>query len=351
MAGKEQAEEKALPASQKKLRDSRRKGQVSHSKDFISGFTFVVVLVYLLFSWTTIRDHILELMQVVASSSDRPFAATALHANELAISALLAIITPVVACVVVVGVVAGMVGTLGPIFAFDLVTPKMDHINPAEGLKRLFSLRSIIEFGKNLFKLVVLGVALFLVMRIWLQNLFEIPACGSHCIAPVMLAMLKALGAIAAIAFIAVGFIDLLLQRALFLRDMRMTRTEHKREQKDIEGDPIIRAEQRRRRRSFQFAPTTKLGVSSAVCLIFAPGRYAVGMRYNPKDTPVPAVVSKAQGLAASSMAEQAKHHKIPIIEDSELAQKLFDDHAMGDMIRREHFTDIANLLVRLGLV
>lgn len=349
MAGNEEAEEKTLPASEKKLRDGRRKGNVSQSKDFISGFTFLVIFIYLLFSWTTIRDRLLELMQLAASSTSAPFETASLQAQTLAMSVLLAISAPIAVFLVFTALLSGMVSTLGPVFAFDPVTPKMERINPAEGLKKLFSLKSVAEFGKNLFKLVVLGAALFLVMRSWLQDMFDIPACGAHCIAPILLAMLKAIGSIAAIAFIAVGFADLLMQRALFLREMRMTRTEHKREQKDLEGDPIIRSEQRRRRSMFN-AANVKTGVRNAVCVVTANGR-AVALRYNNEDTPVPTMVAKAREEGIASMLAQAKSHNIAIVENAELAEKLYARHSVGDAIRREFFSDVATVLVRLGFV
>lgn len=101
-------------------------------------------------------------------------------------------------------------------------------------------MRNVVEFGKILFKVTLLGSVLFLVLRYWLQAMFYVPNCGEACAVPVLLAAIKPILAVAALVFIVLGIMDVSIQRWLFLRDMRMTKTEYKRERKDLEGDPLI---------------------------------------------------------------------------------------------------------------
>ncbi len=70
----DESEEKNLPASQKKLTDARKKGQTSNSKDFVSGFTMFAATLYLLNQWPMMRNRLVELIDVVSTSTDRPFA-------------------------------------------------------------------------------------------------------------------------------------------------------------------------------------------------------------------------------------------------------------------------------------
>ena len=70
----DESEEKNLPASQKKLTDARRKGQTSNSKDLVSGFTMLAAVLYLLYRWPMMRDRLVELIDVVSTSTERPFA-------------------------------------------------------------------------------------------------------------------------------------------------------------------------------------------------------------------------------------------------------------------------------------
>jgi len=159
---------------------------------------------------------------------------------------------------------------------------------------------------------------------------------------------LKPLAVTAAIAFVAIGLLDVLLQYRLFLRDMRMTRTERKRELKDLEGDPLIRGERRRIRREVATKPA-RVGLRHAVVII-THGGYAVGLRYNHDDTPVPLVVSRGRGPASDEMLAEGRRLDIPIIDDATLAERLVKRHAVGDRIRRDLYNPVARVLVDLGL-
>ena len=143
----DETEQKSLPASEKKLRDARRKGRVSHSRDLVTGFTLTIMFIYLLIVWPALGDRLNELVTVVSQSVDRPFGEAGSRAVRLAVDILLLMSLPPVAIVVVGDLVAGMASTFGPVFSFDLVKPRFDHINPAQGLKRIFSVRNAVEFA------------------------------------------------------------------------------------------------------------------------------------------------------------------------------------------------------------
>src|SRR5215470_12356541 len=261
---KDQTEEKALPASPKKLRDARRKGQVSHSKDLVAGFGLFVAVFYLLYDWPVMREHVTDLLNVVTASVDQPFAETRQRAIMLALEVLWITSVPLAIVVFVGSVAAGMAGTLGPVFSFENVKLKFDHIDPVQGTKRIFSLRNVIEFAKAVAKVLVLTAAFWLVLRGFMQSLFETPSCGETCLGAMVVSTLRPLALTAAIVFVAIGVLDTFLQHRLFLRDMRMTRTERRRELKDLEGDPLIRGERRRIRHQVMARPG-RVGMRQAV--------------------------------------------------------------------------------------
>ncbi|TIV70119.1 MAG: translocation protein in type III secretion system, RhcU, partial [Mesorhizobium sp.] len=137
-------------------------------------------------------------------------------------------------------------------------------------------------------------------------------------------------------------------QRWLFLRDMRMTTTEYKREHKDLEGDPLIRHEQQRQRREAVLQPA-KLGVKNAV-IVFVSGDLAVALRYVKGETPVPAVVGKGQGRIAHEIMAQARQSGIPVVVDAAVAGSLFERVNTGTYIGEELFSPVVRHLVRHGL-
>jgi type III secretion protein U len=340
----EDTERKSLPASEKKLRDARRKkGQVAHSRDLVSGISLLVMFVYLLFAWSGIRDRAVGLIDTVAAAAAHPFAETRQRTIAVALEALAMTSGMIAAVVLVSTLAAGMVATGGPLLSFEHVKPKLEHISPLQGAKRIFSLRNLAEWAKGITKIVSLMVAFWIVLSGWLQPLFEIPFCGQECVAPMALAILKPLGTTAALVFIAIGLVDVMVQRQLFLRDMRMTQTELKREQKDLEGDPLIRGERRRIRHALLDGVRT--GVRHAVVVI-AYRDTMVGLRYRPGETPIPVVVCKGVGDKGQQMLSDARDLRIPIVDDAALAPALAARHAVGEMLQSEFFVQVAEVLL-----
>jgi type III secretion protein U len=343
----DETEQKSLPASEKKLRDARRKGRVSHSRDLVTGFTLTLMFIYLLIVWPTLGDRLHELVAFVSQSVDLPFGEAASRAVQLAIDVLLLITLPLVAIVVGGDLISGMASTFGPVFSFELVKPNFDHINPAEGLKRIFSLRNAVEFTKAAVKVATLGAAFFLIMGSTIEPLFETPVCGERCLVTAAVAAVKPLAAAAAVAYVAIGLVDLLIQRRLFLRDMRMTRTESKREHKDLEGDPLIRGERRRMRVQFA-ARNVRVGIRHAVIAIMHEDQI-VGLRYRPGETPVPLVVCKGYGETGRAMLAEARQLGIPIVDDATFAAALAARHKVGETIAPDLFKVAAETLVAAG--
>ena len=343
----EEAEEKKLPASDKKLRDARRKGQVSQSRDLVSGFTLFAALAYLYFAWPMIVDQFSELVQTVTTTGGS-FGEVSMRAIRHSFWMLMLVTSPLVGIIVVLTLAFGMLGTFGPVFSFEPLKPQFDHINPVKGLQKIVSLRNVIEFAKGLAKVVLLASLFVFILIAWLQSLFDAPGCGQSCIEPIIKAVLIPLGIAAALAFVVIGVIDVPIQRWLFLRDMRMTTTEYKREHKDLEGDPMIRHEQQRQRREAVMQPA-KLGVKNAV-IVFMSNDRAVALRYVKGETPVPTVVAKGQGRMAGEILAQARQAGIPVIEDATVADPLFETVNTGTYIGQDMFSPVVRYLVRHGL-
>lgn len=344
----EDAEEKSLPASHKKLREARRKGQVPLSRDLISGFTLFAALAYLYFIWPTVWNYLDELVEIVAGTANGSFRETGVRAARHAIVALFVVLGPMVGVVVTVTLVFGMIATYGPVFSFEPLKPKFDNISPAKGLKKIASLRNVIEFVKGLAKVVVLASLFVAMLLSWLQPLFDAPSCGESCVQHMIMAVLTPIGFAGALAFIIIGIIDVPVQRWIFLRDMRMTKTEYRREYKNLEGDPLIRQELHRQRRETVSNPV-KLGLKNAILVIVERDRL-VALRYVKGETQIPVVVAKGQDRIADVMAAEAKRLAIPIVEDPSLAGPLFDTTRTGGFIDQDHFLPVIGHLVRLGL-
>jgi type III secretion protein U len=344
----DESEEKNLPASHKKLADARRKGQTSNSKDLVSGFTMLAATLYLLYQWPTMRDRLVELIDIVSNSADRPFAETWPRAVYGALDVLVMTTVPLLAVVFAVAVVMGMAATGGPVFSFETVKLQFDHISPMKGAKRIFSSKNVVEFAKSLVKVVVVGVAFWAVLRGYISPLFQTPACGEDCLGRMVISTLQPLAVTAVIAFVVIGILDMPLQRYLFLKEMRMSLTEKKKEMKELDGNPLIKAERRRLQFMLSRAKKVRKGVHHAAFVVANEDR-VVGILYHREEAPVPLICSKARGQAGDEMVAEARRLEIPVAEDASLVDLLIP-RAIGDRIPPESFTDVARLLVRFGI-
>jgi type III secretion protein U len=341
------SEEKTLPASKKKLADARRKGKTSNSKDLVSGFTMLAAVLYLLYQWPVMRGRLVQLVDVVSASTEQPFAEAWQRAVYGAIDVLLASTVPLLVVVFAVAVVMGMAATRGPVFSFESVKLDFEHISPMKGAKRIFSSRNVIEFAKSLVKVVVVTAAFWTVLRGFIPSLFQTPSCGEGCLGQMLVSTLQPLALTAVIAFVVIGLLDMPMQRHLFLREMRMSLTEKKREQKEQDGNPQIKAQ--RRRLQFMFARTkVRKGVRHAAIVIAQEDR-VVGLRYHREEAPVPLICSKARGQAGDEMVAEARRLGIPVAEDASLVDLLIRQ-SIGNRIPQDTFTDVARVLVRFGI-
>jgi type III secretion protein U len=340
------SEEKTLAPSQKKLRDARQKGQVPRSLDLMTGFTILAGFAYLLITWTAIRDRLAQMLDVIATASGDPFPEVWQGATRRAWEIIMMVELPLVSAIAAASVIAGFLATLGPVFAVQALKPDFNRVSPITGLKRIFSLRNLVAFLASIVKIGVLAAAFWLTLRTSLQTIFEAPVCAEECLGGILVSVLQPLAITAIVMFLIIGFFDLILQRQLFIRDMRMTKAEYKREHKDLEGDPLIRREQRRLRRNLSEGGRLS-GTKHATIIIHGPHR-AIGLRFAAGETPVPVIVSNTAIGGEDTTLAELRRLGIPVIDDAGLADALARQ-SLGEFIAQHLFQPIADIFIREG--
>ena len=287
---------------------------------------------------------------MIAEIYVQPFAQVWPRVIDTAEQLLISLTLPVVGVTVIAVVLTNLVTMRGFVFSGEPIKPDFKRINPAEGFKRIFAMRNVIEFLKGLVKLTLLGVAFYVVGRQALQALMESSRCGSDCLQSTFFLVLKPLVFTVLAAFLALGLVDVLMQRWLFGREMRMTRSEQKRERKDMDGDPLIKGELRRQRREMQ-ALATQLGVGRASLMLGVKGDWVVGLRYVRGETPVPVVVSRATPEESAQMLAEAATLGIAHAMDAGLAAQVAKRAKPGDPVPEQTFQAVADLLVAARLI
>ncbi|RRI01542.1 EscU/YscU/HrcU family type III secretion system export apparatus switch protein [Mesorhizobium tamadayense] len=342
----ETSEEKTHAATPKKLSDARKKGQIPRSADFTRAAATCAGLGYLWLRGGVIVDKCHEALLLTDKLQNLPFDVAVRQALILLIELTLTTVGPLLGTLVAAVILAGLLANGGFVFSLESMKFNLEKIDPFQGLKRLASVRSVVEVGKTLLKVLVLSAAFSLSLLGMSKTMVYLPVCGMGCLG-IMFTEAKLLIGIGAGALVVGGLIDLLLQRALFLREVRMTKTEVTRESKEQEGTPELKGERRRIRDEAAGEPP--LGVHRAT-LIFTGGAILVGLRYVRGETGVPVLVCRAEGEPASVMFSEAQALRIKIIDDHVLARQLISTTRLGNAVPMQYFEPVARALFAAGL-
>jgi type III secretion protein U len=286
-----------------------------------------------------------QLRQLLLSGLDVKRAQDDLRVDDALIDAAthwLILVLPVVA---VAGLAAAgaLVAQVGLQTSFKPLELKFDAINPASGLKRIFSLRSLIDLLKTVLKALLIGAVLvrtgMLLVPLMLGVVYQ-PVGG---LADVAWGVLCKLFAVAGVLYAIVGMGDYAIQHWLFIRDHKMSKDEVKRENKDSEGDPHIKNERRRLGREFATAPPNE-SVANANVVVVNPTHYAVAVRYAPDEYPLPVVIAKGMDEAALQMRRDAQSAGVPIVGHPPVARALYKVE-LDEPIPDELFEAVAAIL------
>lgn len=339
------SEEKSLPASDKKLRDVRKKGQVTKSQDLVTAMVMVGTTLCILVTFPFVANRLYGLVELTTQMYQQPFETLWPRLVSLSIQVLVLSVLPIIFISFAMVVLTNIIVMKGVVFSGEPVRPKQQNINPVEGAKRIFSMRGIVEFLKSLIKIAVLILALVIVYMEGLPALMSSSYCGYYCMDEVFLSLMKPLVITALVIFIVVGLLDYRMQRWLFLREQRMTKSERKREQKDMHGDPQIRqARQRIKRELGKYGG--KIGLENTSILIGAGNDWLVGVRYVKGETTVPIVTCRATPEGAEELMELASSTDLMVVTDANLARSIGMRSSVGQPIPDGTFQSVANILV-----
>ena len=315
--------EKTEEPTDKKLRDAKQKGQGPKSTDAVAGAVLIVSLVGLIGMGGALYERLSSVVKVglgeaLQAKSNQAMAALA---TQMLMDALWAAL-PLVVLSVLAATVA-LFAQVGVVISFEGLTPKFDKLNPAEGVKKIFSMRALIEFIKSVVKAIALGWVLYFSVKGMVPLLVGsayLPLSSAALVA--WHSMLDLLG-VACLVFVVIAPFDFALQRFLFIKDQRMSKDDIKREHKEADGDPQMKGQRKAMAHEINNSPPQQK-VPGATVVVTNPTHFAVALRYDPETTPVPVVVAKGADEAAALIREIAARHGVPIVGNPPLARALF---------------------------
>ncbi|MCE2510721.1 MAG: flagellar biosynthesis protein FlhB [Alphaproteobacteria bacterium] len=345
MADQTENSQKTEEPTHKKLEDARKKGQVAHSREVNHWFMILgLTILMLAFAPQMMGDLREAMIGFIAAphaiSADGPGFSQTLQ--EAGWKVLLALLVPML-LLMATALVAGFLQS-GYVLAVERIHPKLEKISLLKGVKRLFSLKAIMEFTKGILKLAIVStVCTILILPEFshLEHLTGLPL-------PQALATLDSLairiliGVLSIISIIA--GIDYLYQRYDFQKQMRMTRQEVKDELKQTEGDPIIRSRLRQLRME-RAQRRMMAAVPEADVVGPNPTHYAVALKYDMETMEAPRLVAKGMDSLAARIREVAKENDVPVVENPPLAQALYAGVEIDQEISSEHYKAAAEVI------
>lgn len=343
----EQDSDRSEQATQHKLDEARKRGSVARSQDLtaVAMLAGLAIAVYAS-AWDGLRMAMRMQQRILARipNLDWTPAGMAHWLGELALG-VLGVLAPLFMVLVVVAVLANF-AQVGAVFTTHPLKPDLDRLNPASGIKRVMSMRTLYEAGKSILKLLVLAWIAWSVLRSIVPHLLglmqreprgylqELLGLGAGLLVKLMLG----LGLLATL--------DLLFTRWEFARRMRMSKRDIRDEHKNREGDPRIRSRIRQLRKEMLKRSQATRKVASADVLITNPTHLAVAVCYDHGKSLAPQVVAKGAGDLAMKMREIATRNQIPIVQNRALARALFREVDYEGFVPEKHYPQVAKIMV-----
>lgn len=341
--------EKTEDATQKKLDDARKEGQVAKSKEIVNAVYLVVAFYLLQFTIGNFGDSFIQVFNDVYSQIPKFIdkssmnIATAVEIFEACIKDIMLMLAPVL----IISVFIYFVGDLVQVKwkpTGKAIKPKFNKINPVSGFKRMFSKQSLV----NLLKAVaIVSICIYIIYsEIFdnynaLFNIYEVSLSNALVFAG---EMVFGVATKISLVYLLVGIVDLIFQRRKFSEDMKMTKQEVKDEYKMTEGDPTVKQQQRRRmREASQRRMMQKLPEADVV--ITNPTHYAVAIQYNVEISDAPVVLAKGEDYLAQKIKKVARENNIEIVENKPLARAIYASVDVGGKIPPELYQAVAEVL------
>ncbi len=344
MADNEDQSSKTEEPTDRKLQKLRDDGQVPRSREVNSFFALLgaLLLIGLVLPWQL--TEVMNLTGAVLSQTGDLGGDDAGGLLGFVMQKALIAAIPGFILLVFLALFGSMVQTGGLLMSTKPIEPKLSKIALDKGFKRLFSLKSLMEFLKSFFKLAVLGVTLYAILYYFREEFLLLADKNVAATVILVWKIVLIMIAVAMVFMFVIAVIDYMYQRFEFMKEQKMSRKEIKDEMKDSEGDPHIKARQRQimRERAQQ---RMMQDVPGADVVITNPTHYSVALQYDQEKSPAPIVVAKGVDAVALRIRTVAKEHNVPLYEDPPLARQLYADVEIGEIIPVDLYQTVAQVI------
>jgi flagellar biosynthetic protein FlhB len=345
MADDTDQSQKTEEPTQRKLDDARQRGQVASSREVNNWFILLAATVLVM---VILPGMMRDIASIVVRFVEQPHlirveaSSFAVQMEEVLIGISRAVAVAV-GLLVVASITSG-VSQNGFLLAPESIQPKLEKISLSKGLKRMFSMRSLMEFTKSILKLaIVTSVAIVLLVPEFEGIESKVGLEANFLLDNLYALVLRLLVGVLAVMTV-VALIDYLYQRFEFMKQMRMTKQELKDEYKQTEGDPMVKSRlrqirmERARRRMMAAVPDADVVITN-------PTHFAVALKYDADEMEAPQLVAKGADNLAHRMRELAEENDVPVVENPPLARALYSGVEIDQEVPPEHYKAVAEII------
>lgn len=340
------SESKTEKATPKRRKDERKKGNIFQSRDVINATSILLIFFTLKLSFFHIYKELANYFyQIINDIADIDVLTVSTVMAILKNAIIMALIAagPVMLIALAVGIVATGAQTKF-MFSYESMKVKFSRLSPIKGVKRLFSIRSLMELIKSMLKVVIIGYILYSGIRDIFDQAMQLMYIDlTEAVAFILNAILD-IAVKVAVVFLGIAIFDFLYQRWEYEKNIKMTKHEIKEEYKHTEGDPLIKGKIRDKQRKMSMQRMMQQ-VLSADVVVRNPTHYAIALKYNAKKSSAPVVVAKGQDYVALRIIAEAEKYAVPITENRLLARALYENVELNREIPPEYYSALAEIL------
>ncbi|MBQ3876452.1 MAG: flagellar biosynthesis protein FlhB [Oscillospiraceae bacterium] len=340
-------ENKTEKATPKRRREQRKEGRVAQSTDVVMvGSLFIVfwgLKILGPYGFNILKRYYIKIMEALNSLSRTGIA----NKSELAVDALSVfaiVVLPISLLAAASAVILTGVQTKF-LFSKKAFAFKLSNINILNGIKNLFSLKSIVKLLVTILKLLIVGTLLYKNYINTAENFAKLMHTELYKSVVFLVKELIRVAFNLCLALVGMAAVDYFYNWWSFEKSIKMTKQEVKDEYKQLEGDPQIRSQIRRKQRQVAQSRMMQM-VPKADVVIRNPTHVAVALKYTAGKDTAPKVIAKGLDNIALKIVKIAEQNNVPVLEDRALARELYSKVKLGRMIPASTFRAVAEVLV-----
>lgn len=335
-------------ATPRRREEARRQGQVARSPELGSALVLLAAMVALVGLGPALLMRLAQIQRALLSGMwiriESPESAIFTF-QKLSAESLLAL-APFVLVLLAAGIVSN-VAQVGFLFTTKPLAPKWSVLDPIQGFARKFGRRGAVELVKTIFKLAIIAGVAYLTLSANLGDLVPLIGADGGTLLSRVGHITVQLGTRVGLALLALAAFDYGYQRWEYEQSIRMSRKEIEEEQKQMEGDPHVKARVRGLQRQLSHNRMIA-SVAKADVVITNPVHVAIALQYDRATMAAPIVVARGLRKVAERIKEEARKHDVPIVEDPPLARLLYKESKLGEAVPVSVYRAVAQVLAHV---